>query len=351
MKKFYLAFLTFSLILLGACSNTNTLSNQTKNSKVNEKAEEPSKLKVYTTVYPLSYFTERIGGDFVEVSSVYPPGANEHTFEPTQQDMIKIAEGDLLFYIGLGLESFIEKAQSSLENTNVEFIPVTTNVPEEKFNISAGNLHDEHTEDHENEHTEAENSVTEDTHTSHEEDEHEGHDEMDPHVWLSTAISVDIALSIKEALVEKLPNQAETIEANYQSLLQDLQALDGQFQEMVAQSNTRTFFVSHAAFGYIAGEYDLNQIPIAGLNSQDEPSQKELIELVALANELNINYILFEQNVSSKLAEIIQSEIGAEALTLHNLSVLTEEDIANNETYFTLMEQNIETLRKALGTK
>lgn len=336
MKKFYLAFLAFSLILLAACSNTSTTNNQTEKAKVNEKAEEQSKLHIYTTVYPLSYFTERIGGDFVEVSSVYPPGANEHTFEPTQQDMIKFADADLLFYIGLGLEGFIEKAKLTLKNANVEFVPVTTKVPEEKFDISSKHLNDEDTED---------------GYTSHEEDEHGGHNGADPHVWLSTSISADIALSIKDALIEQLPNQSKTIEANYQSLLHDLQALDSQFKEMVAQANTRTFFVSHAAFGYIAGEYDLEQVPIAGLNSQDEPSQKELMGLVDLAKKLNIKYILFEQNVSSKLATTIQTEIGAEALTMHNLSVLTDEDIANNETYFKLMEQNIETLRKALGNK
>ena len=75
-----------------------------------------------------------------------------------------------------------------------------------------------------------------------------------------------------------MPDQADTFEANYQTLVQELKALDGKFKEMVAQADTHTFFVSHAAFGYIAGEYDLQQVPIAGLNSQSEPSQKELAE-------------------------------------------------------------------------
>lgn len=107
--------------------------------------------------------------------------------------------------------------------------------------------------------------------------------------------------------------------------------------------------MSHAAFGYIAGNYGLTQIPVAGLNSQSEPSQKELAEIVALAKKHQIKYILFEQNVSSKLASVIQQEIGAESLILHNLSVLTEDDIKNNEDYFTLMEKNLKTLEKALN--
>ncbi|WP_246027696.1 metal ABC transporter solute-binding protein, Zn/Mn family [Lysinibacillus antri] len=367
MKRYIWILMLLCFTLLAACSNDNI-----QNEESDENAEEQTKLKVYTTVYPLSYFTERIGGEFVEVESVYPPGANEHSFEPTQQDMIKFAEADLLFYIGLGLESFIDHAQETLKNENVEFIATTANVPEEKFSMSTGHSHDEHSEEaedaHTEEHTDEEGtSESEDEHASHAEDgheehnedelashteeSHEGHNEIDAHVWLSAAISSDLAFSIKDALTEKMPDQAETFETNYQALVQELEALDGQFKDMVAQADSQTFFVSHAAFGYIAGEYDLQQVPIAGLNSQNEPSQKELTEIVALANELNIKYILFEQNVSSKLAETIQSEIGAEALTLHNLSVLTEEDIANNETYFTLMEQNIETLSKALENK
>lgn len=340
-----LVILCFSLLV--ACSQ-NTVKNKVSDGK----AVEQTKLQVYTTVYPLSYFTERIGGNLVEVSSVYPPGANEHTFEPTQQDIIKFADADLLFYIGLGLESFIEKAELALKNEKVDFVPVSANIPEEKFDISTGHSHDdEHSEDGKDGHAEEQDGHAEDEQASHGEGEHDGHNETDPHVWLSTSISADLALSIKDALIEKLPSQAETFEANYQTLVQELQALDNQFKDMVAQANTHTFFVSHAAFGYIAGEYGLQQVPIAGLNSQDEPSQKELIELVDLADKSNIKYILFEQNVSSKLATTLQSEIGAEALTLHNLSVLTDKDIANNETYFTLMEQNIETLRKALGNK
>ena len=47
-------------------------------------------LSVYTTVYPLQYFTERIGGEHVDVQSIYPPGADEHSFDPTQKDMIAL---------------------------------------------------------------------------------------------------------------------------------------------------------------------------------------------------------------------------------------------------------------------
>ena len=118
---------------------------------------------------------------------------------------------------------------------------------------------------------------------------------------------------------------------------------------MAHSATNKTFFVSHEAFGYIANTYGLEQIAIAGLNSQDEPSQKELTAIIELAKEKNINYILFEQNISSKLTEVIQQEVGAESLVLHNLGVLSQENIDNNETYFTLMNKNLETLKTVLN--
>lgn len=339
MKKSFLLFIIAILALFtAACGDKTSTSEQT--------SDATDTLSIYTTVYPLSYFTERIGGDFVEVSSIYPPGANEHTFEPTQKDMMKLADADLFFYIGLGLEGFVENAKKTLAKEDVTMIATANQVSDAQLAISTGHTHDETTEaDHDHEATEETHDHEEESHN------HEDHDhgDVDPHVWLSPVISQDLALSIKNALVEKMPEQEATFTANYETLVNELQNLDEQFKTMADTASEKTFFVSHAAFGYIAGEYGLTQIPIAGLNSQTEPSQKELTKIVDKAKELGIEYILFEQNVSSKLAEVIQKEVGADALVLHNLSILTNDDIKNNETYFTLMEKNIETLETVLN--
>ena len=184
---------------------------------------------------------------------------------------------------------------------------------------------------------------------AHKEHDHEAHEDQDAHVWLSPIISQQLALSIKDELVSAMPEQEATFTANYDQLVADLNQLNAEFENMAQAAPKKTFFVSHAAFGYIAGHYGLTQVPVAGLNSQSEPSQKELTEIVDLAKKENIDYIFFEQNVSSNLTEIIQKEIGAKTLTLHNLSVLTKEDIENNEDYFTLMRQNIDSLKQALA--
>lgn len=322
MKKF-LSLLLFSIIaiILTACNSETDSSIDT--------TEKSDTINVYTTVYPLQYFTERIGAEYVNVKSIYPPGSNEHTFEPTQKAMINLADSDLFFYIGLGLEGFVEKAKTSLKDQNVKFIATADNVTEEDLHISTGHTHDDH---------------------EHEEEEHDHHhdNDHDSHVWLSPVISQQLAAVIKDELIKEMPEQEQLFTQNYDALVQELEMLHHDFLAMAENVSNKTFFVSHAAFGYIAGHYGFTQIPIAGLNSQSEPSQKELAAIVDLAREKNITHIFFEQNVSSNLTKVIQEEIGASASTLHNLSVLTEEDIKNNEDYFTLMRANLEVLENAL---
>lgn len=384
MKKLWLFAVLATLMLLTACGQ-DTAKEETKENK----KEQDGKLTVFTTVYPLTYFTERIGGDAVNVSSIYPAGANEHTFELTQKDMIALADADLFLYIGLGLEGFVDKAKSILKDEKVKFIATTNEITDEELSISqkaenavvdehSGETPEEHaahadeatTDEHAGETAEehaahADEATindhageTADEHAAHtdeattEADPHAGHNhgDIDPHVWLSPTLSKKLALSIKNELVALQPEQEATFNKNYEKLIAELDAVDKKFADMASKAKSKTFFVSHAAFGYIAGEYGLQQVAIAGLNSQSEPSQQQLAKIVTLAKELKISTIMFEQNVSSKLTEVVQKEIGAKALTLNNLGVLTQENIKNNENYFTIAEQNIEALSTALNS-
>ncbi|MFF5994163.1 zinc ABC transporter substrate-binding protein [Lysinibacillus sp. KU-BSD001] len=337
MKKYLSIFLLAMIaIILTACGeDDNTASKE-------DTTNQTDKLSIYTTVYPLQYFAERIGGEYVEVSSIYPPGANEHTFEPTQKDMMSLADADIFFYIGLGLEGFVDNAKKTLANEHVTLVATADHVSEDKLHISTGHVHAEG-ETHEEE----EGHDHEGEETNHILNDH-AHDDHDSHVWLSPIISQDLAAVIKDELVTVMPEQEAVFTENYETLVTELNALHAEFETMAAETTKKTFFVSHAAFGYIAGHYGFSQVPIAGLNSQSEPSQKELTAIVDLAKEEDIKYIFFEQNVSSNLTEVIQQEVGADSLILHNLSVLTSDDIKNGETYFTLMTKNMDALKTAL---
>jgi zinc transport system substrate-binding protein len=313
MKKSLVYFILLLILAITGCASEDTTDEQNN-------ADE--KLLVYTTVYPLQYFTEEIGKEFVTVETIYPPGSDEHTFEPSQKDMIQLAESDLFIYVGLGLEGFVDKAKQTLENEKVSL-------------LAAGeHLHLDENEEHGDD--------------NHEDEEH-GHDhgDIDPHVWVDPLYAKELAEAIKNELTEQLPDQKEQLESNYEKLANKLDELDSQFEDMVNQSKQKEFIVSHAAYGYWE-RYGLEQISISGMSSSSEPTQKELKQIILTAKEHNLEYIFFEQNVSSRLAEIVQDEMNAEPLLLHNLSVLTDEDISKERTYFSIMEDNLKALETAL---
>ncbi|MFE5431306.1 metal ABC transporter solute-binding protein, Zn/Mn family [Peribacillus simplex] len=307
-----LSLFLVTAVFLSACGNSKGESS---------KEETKDALNIYTTVYPLQYFTEAIGGEYVNVETVYPPGTDEHSFEPTQKDIVKMAESDLFFYIGYNLEGFVTKAEPILSKEGVSTIAVGETV----------HL-DEHA--HEEEH-------------AHEDDGHD-HGGVNPHLWLDPIYSIDMAKTIKDELTKKMPEQEEYFNNHFNELSEKLEALDKKFATTIESGRTNKIIVSHSAYGYWEERYGLEQIGVTGLTSSNEPSQKELGRIVTMAKEEDLSYVIFEQNISSKLTEIIQKEMGAKSLELHNLSVLTDKDIEAGEDYFSLMENNVKTLQTAL---
>ncbi|MBM7692981.1 zinc transport system substrate-binding protein [Peribacillus deserti] len=307
--KFILTIIT-AVLLTAGCSQAKEPNS--------EKVEGEDKINIYSTVYPLEYFANSIGGKYVKVSTVYPPGTDEHTYEPSQKDIIKMTEADLFLYIGHGLEGFVDKADDIFKSENVEMTAVG-----EKIDIPAVKEEEQHEEDHHH------------------------HADVDPHIWIDPELAKQMALVVKDELVNKKPEKKEYFEKNYTELSAKLDQLDSRFRAAVKEADRKEIIVSHAAYGYWENRYGIEQISISGLSSS-EPSQKQLKQVVQTAKEHQIKYVFFEQNVSSKLTETIQKEVGAAPLKFHNLSVLTENDIKGKEDYFSLMNKNIAALKTAL---
>ncbi|WP_455662868.1 metal ABC transporter solute-binding protein, Zn/Mn family [Pradoshia sp.] len=317
MRKltFIFALILTASVFLAGCGSSSS-----------ETGKDDNKLTIYTTVYPLQYFAEQIGGEYVKVSSIYPAGVDEHTFEPTQKDIINLAEADLFYYIGHNLEGFVTNAKKTLKNENVEMIAIGEEV---------------HVEDESHDHEEE----------GHDHQEETGHDHgsIDPHLWLDPVYAKEMAELIKDSLSEKLPEQSDAFEKNYQALSEKLDNMNEEYTEATAKTKHSEFLVSHAAFGYWASRYGLDQISISGISTSEEPTQKSLQSLVDTAKEHDLTYILVEQNVSSKLTDVIKKEANLTSLPIHNLATLTEDDIDEGRDYFSIMEDNLHSLKTALN--
>ncbi|MFZ3589324.1 metal ABC transporter solute-binding protein, Zn/Mn family [Bacillus sp. DJP31] len=326
-----------------------------KEEKLQEKTENGSatveKLKVYTTIFPLEDFTKKIGGEHVEVISVYPPGVDAHTFEPTAKTMVDISESDAFIYSGAGLEGFVDAAIEVLQKEDIMIVKAADGIEFAEVDHAGEDEHEGETEAEHAEHAgeDEHEGETEAEHAEHAgEDEHNDGDH-DPHVWLDPILATQLAENILHTLEKLKPEAKEEFEKNFNELKLELEKLDGEFKQVIDQASNKEILVSHAAYGYWESRYGIKQISVSGLSPTNEPSQQELTKIIETAKEHNIQYVIFEQNVSTKIAEIVKNEIKAEALTLHNLEALTEEDSKKNEDYFSIMRRNLETLKTALN--
>ncbi|PTI70223.1 metal ABC transporter solute-binding protein, Zn/Mn family [Staphylococcus succinus] len=318
MKKSILLLLICTLgIVLGACGNTNEEEKKDVSTK--------NKLEISTTAFAFQSFTEQIGGKYVDVHSIYPPGADIHSFEPTQKDMIDIAKDDLFIYSNNEMDPVAKKIAKSIKNDDLK-LPLAQN-------LSSHDLvaNDEH--EHEHEH------------------EHEAHEEgsEDPHVWLDPVLDKKFAKEIKNNLVKKDPEHKAYYEANYKKVAKDINAIDKKLKVITNKPKRDTVIISHDSIGYLAKRYGFKQEGVSGMNNE-EPSQKALMGIVEDIEKSQQPYVLYEQNISSKVTDVIKKESNTTPVSFHNMATLSkDEEKERNISYQSLMKRNIKSLDKALN--
>lgn len=321
-KKIGILVLLISLstmLLFSGCNNDDSNINL-----------DEDKITIYTTLFVLTDFSQRIGGEYVEVVNLIPPGTSSHDYEPTAKEMAALTDSDMFIYNGIGIESWLEKIVTNLEGENVKLVDASKGIT-----AMAGEAHDhdEHEEDTDHE----ESTGVEDKHN------------VDSHVWLNPLNALKQAENIKEALVELDSANAAYYEANFEVLKKDLIALDEKYRVELENTTRKDFFVSHAAFGYLAEQYGLNQHSISGIIPTYEPSPAELAELVTKAKELDIKYILVDPMDVTKISDVLASEIGAETLSIYTMGSITKEQSDKGMDYISLMEENLLIFKKVLN--
>ncbi|MEJ8306005.1 metal ABC transporter substrate-binding protein [Saccharibacillus sacchari] len=346
------SFLSLMLILGGCGSNASEVAtapasttdpNTQAASTTEAVTTQAEKLKVETSFYPMYEFARHVGGDLADVELLVPAGTEPHDWEPTPQDIAKIEEADLLIYNGAGMESWVDQVLDASANGDLVAVEASQGI-----DIMEGSEEEEH--DHE--HDEA---ATEEHDHDHEHEEEAGHAHshdhggLDPHVWLSPALAIEEVRSIEAAFVEKDPAHADQYKSNADAYIAELEKLDTEFKDGLSGTKRTDFVTQHTAFGYLAREYGLTQVPIAGLSPEQEPSAQEMAEIVEFAKEHDVKTIFFETLVSSKVAEAIASEIGAKTAVLNPLEGLTDEEIAAGEDYLSIMRANLKALQAALN--
>ena len=368
-------------------------------------------LSVVASIYPMQYFAERVGGDRVEVIALVPPGAEGHTFELTARDLVTIGEADVIAMNGLELEPWLERALESLgddlSGIVVEAADAEAALEFEDHEAEEGEDHDEEGEDHgeededegedhgdeeeeeeEDHHGDEEEEEEEDHHGDEEEEEGEdhgdeeeeeedhhgdeeeeegedhgdeeedhgdeeeghghGHGELDPHFWLDPLRAITQAERIAGALIEADPEGADVYRANLATLSSELRALHAEFETGLSSCVHEEFVTSHAAYGYLALAYGLEQVSVSGLSPGFDPSPQRLAGIVDRINDLGLQAVLVEPVLSGSNEQVLADETGAGIYMIHPMDGVTQAELDEHGDYFGLMRDNLNSLRAAM---
>ncbi|WP_423893409.1 metal ABC transporter substrate-binding protein [Filifactor alocis] len=334
MKRFWNKALTVALITTMGLSVFAGCGTAEKTEPNNT---EGKKLQVYTSFYPMYDFTSKIAGDKVDVINLVPSGTEPHDWEPSTEDIANLEKADMIIYNGAGMEHWVDDVTKSLSNKDIVLVEAS-----EGIDLMEGHHH------HDDEGEEAHDHESEEAHEHEGEDADEHEHGLDPHVWTSIKNAKKEMENIKNALVKADAANAEYYEANFKMYSEKFDELDKKYETEIAKLPNKNIVVSHEAFGYLCKEYGLTQVGIEGLSPDSEPNPKRMAEIVEFVEEHNVKVIFFEELVSPKVAESVAKETGATTDVLNPIEGLTEEQLKEGNDYISIMEQNLNSIVKAL---
>jgi zinc transport system substrate-binding protein len=278
-------------------------------------ADATTRPAIVAGFYPLAWAAEQVAGEGAEVTNLTPPGAEPHDLELSARDAERIRDANLVLLVGAGFQPALEDAAADAEAPVFDAL--------DGLELLEGA--DEHGDEEEPEDDQAAEEST-----------------SDPHFWLDPLRFARV--------VERLGAELGREDAAA-SLAADLRALHRDFAQGLADCERREIVTSHAAFGYLAARYDLEQISVTGLSPEAEPTPRELEEVVEHVREAGATTVFFETLVSPRIAETVAREAGAKAGVLNPLEGLTAEEIDAGADYVSVMRDNLAALRAALACR
>lgn len=245
---------------------------------------------VVAALYPLAWMATSIAGERFQVVDLTPPGAEPHDVEISPRDVETIRGADVVLYVGGGFQPAVEDAVAGRDGPSLDVLG----------------------------------------------------EDGDPHVWLDPLRLAAIAASVGDALGR--PGAGRR-------LARRLEALHGEYEAGLERCERRTLVTSHAAFGRLADRYGLEQLSLAGRSPEAEPGPRALEHLVEDVRISKATTVFTEPLVSDRLARTVAREAGVEVAVLDPLEGMSEARLEAGEDYVTVMRDNLDVLREALGCR
>lgn len=272
---------------------------------------------IVANFYPIQWLAAELVGDQADVISLTPEGTEPHDLALDADAQKELARADVVLYLGSDFQPDVQRAVGELDPavTTADLLaaPGVTLVP-------AGDIGKEAL---------AGNS--------------------DPHVWLSPVEMLAMADAAAAAITSGAPQLADQVAEALPEVRNKLQTLDTDYRSGLTNCASTVLVTSHAAFGYLADEYGLEQVPIAGVTPEDEPDPKTLQSIAEVARARNVQTVFFEDALPGDLSKTVADEIGAQISLLAALEFDPRGSLGPDQDYVSVMSGNLDRIEQGLG--
>lgn len=300
------------VLLLGACAETAESNEGSEGA--DGSSDEP--IQVLTTIAQIGEPLSIIGGDRVEVESLMGPSVDPHVYNPTQSDISKVDEAEIIFYNGLNLEVNMLQVFDSISDSK-PVLAIGETIPEEPL-------------------LEEEEGV------------------VDPHIWFDLNLWQEALDAAVEELKAYAPEDADYFEENKQDYFEQLEDLKEETEKLAdIPEDNRILVTAHDAFGYFGEMHHIEVIGLQGLSTEDEVGLSDINETIEIIKEYQVPAIFVESSINSDAIEAViegaqsegvEIELGGELFSDAMGAPDTEEG-----TYIGMYLHNVNTIYEALS--
>ena len=270
-------------------------------------------INIYTTIYPIEFITKKLYENYGNIKSIYPNGVNIQLekcdncdnllYTLTDKQLSDYSKSDLFIFNSLLYEGNYVKPMFE-KNRSLKIINATDNLTLEDFY---------------------------------------GLEE----IWLDPSRLLTVARNIKNGFNEYIDNYylKQDIENNFNNLKEELDKLGSTLIETAKNADNKILVTNDEVFNFLSREKYGLKVYVLNENS----NQKTISDVKSLIENDKINYIYLKQfDEPNEIINNLIKDTDVELIKLHMLTNLTENEISNKKDYFSLMNENIELLKKNL---
>ena len=338
-------------------SATSSAVSSTASTKSEAKTDDANKkFSVVCTIFPEYDWIRQLVGDKkdnYEITYLLDKGVDLHSYQPTAEDIAKIANCDLFVYVGGESDGWVNDALKESKNDKMQVVNLLEtlgkNVKPEEV-VEGMQEEDEHDHDHDDKDHDDKDHDHEDADHDH---DHEEETEYDEHVWLSLRNATVLVNTLAEKLQIIDPENKDyyaTTAADYTAKLGDL---DSRYLATIKKAKVKTvLFGDRFPFRYLVDDYGLKYYAaFVGCSAETEASFETVAFLAKKTDDLKLKSVLVIENSDQKIAKKIvetTKDKSQNIVVLNSMQSITNEDIANGATYLSIMESNLKALASAL---